>query len=87
MKSRFTEIMTSKWRGVLRKSWNSERPLVFYRVALTKTLGVHRAKEIRSRITWRMDLWERFLHTGMVGDAEAEEASREGRSSSGGEEE
>ena len=34
-----------------------------------------------------MDLWERCLHTGLVGDAEAEGAAREGRAASGGEEE
>ena len=34
-----------------------------------------------------MDLWERGLHTGLVGDAEAEGAAREGRATSAGEEE
>ena len=34
-----------------------------------------------------MDLWERGLHAGLVGDANEEGASREGRSANGGEEE
>ena len=34
-----------------------------------------------------MDLWERGLHVALVGDAEAEGATREGRAVSGGEEE
>ena len=34
-----------------------------------------------------MDLWERGLHTGQVGDAEAEGAAREGGFASRGEEE
>ena len=34
-----------------------------------------------------MDLWERGLHSGLVGDAEAEGAVREGRADSGEEEE
>ena len=34
-----------------------------------------------------MDLWERGLHAGLVGDADAEGAAREGRAASGGEEE
>ena len=34
---------------------------------------------IRARITRRMDLWERGQHAGLVGDAEAEGAAREGR--------
>ena len=50
-------------------------------------MGNRRAREIWSRITRRMDLWERGLHAGLVGDAKAEEATREGRAASGGEEE
>ena len=34
-----------------------------------------------------MDLWERGLHAGLVGDAEAEGSTREGRAAIGGEEE
>ena len=34
-----------------------------------------------------MDLWDRGLHAGLVGDAEAEGAAREYRAASGGEEE
>ena len=39
------------------------------------------------QITRRMDLWERGQHAGLVGDAEAEEAAREGRSAFSSEEE
>ena len=45
-----------------------------------KTLGVRKAQDIRAQITRQMDLWERGLHMGLVGNAEAEGASREGRS-------
>ena len=51
-----------------------------------KTLGIRRAKEIRAQITRQMDLWERGIHTGLVGDAKAEGAAKEGRAASGGEE-
>ena len=34
-----------------------------------------------------MDLWERGQHAGLVGDAEAEGAAREGRAAFRGEEE
>ena len=84
---RFTTILAAEWRGVLSQSWNSERPLVFSNVVLTKTLGVRRAHEIRARITRRMDLWERVQHAVLVGDAEAEGAAREGRAAFSGEEE
>ena len=49
-------------------------------------MGVHRAQEIRAWITWRIDLWERGRHAGLVGDAETEAAAREVRAASGGEE-
>ena len=87
MGRRFTAILAAEWRGVLARNWNSERPLVFAHVILTKTLGVRRAREIRLRITRRMDLWERGLHAGLVGDAKAEGAAQEGRAASGGKEE
>ena len=51
-----------------------------------KTFSVRREKGIQARITRRMDLWERGIHTGLVGDAEAGGAAREGRAASGGEE-
>ena len=37
---RFTAILAAEWRGVLDRSWNSERPLAFAHAMLTKTLGV-----------------------------------------------
>ena len=43
--------------------------------------------EIWSRVSMRMDLWERGLHKILVGDAEAEGTSHEGRATRGGEEE
>ena len=84
---RFMAILAAEWRRVLNRSWNSERPLVFAHVVLTKTLGIYRAQEIRARITRRMDLWERGQHADLVGDAEAEGAAREGRSAFSGKKE
>ena len=83
---RFTAILDLECRRVLDRSWNSEIPLVFAHVVLTKKLGVHRAQENRARITRRMYLWDRGIHTGMVGDAKVEGATQEGRAASGGEE-
>ena len=62
-------------------------PLLFSQVFLTNNLGIHRDREICASITRWMDLWERGLHTVLVGDTEAEGAVREGRSASRGEEE
>ena len=72
--------------GVISRSWNSERPLVFAHVVLTKMLGVRWAREIKARITRRMELWGRGQHAGLVGDAEAEGAAREGRAAFSGKE-
>ena len=79
--------MAAEWREIQGRTWNSDRTLIFAWVVLTKTLGVRRAREIRAMITRQMDLWERGLHAGLVGDAEVEGAAREGRATSGGEEE
>ena len=73
---RFTAILAADWKRVIVRSWDSKSPLlVFAHVVLTKTLGVCRAKDIRARITSPMDLWKRGLHTGPVGDANAEGAA------------
>ena len=40
----FTAILAAEWQGVLNRSWNSEIPLVFAHVVLTKTLGICRAR-------------------------------------------
>ena len=80
MGRRVTAILAEEWWGVLNRSWNSERPLVFANIILTNNLGVHRAQEIRARITRRMDLWERGQHEVLVEDAKVEGAAREGKS-------
>ena len=82
----FTEILATVWRGVLVRSWNSERLLVFAHVFHANTLDVSRAQKIRALITRHMELWERGLHAGLVVDSKAEEAAREGRATSGGKE-
>ena len=79
---RFTAILAAKWRGVLRRKLNFERPSVFAHIVLIKMLGVRRTREIQARITIRMDLCERGLHAGLVVDTEAEGAVREGRAAS-----
>ena len=53
---------------MLDRKWNSEIPLVFAHVVLTKILGAHKAREIRARINRRIDLWERGIHADLVGD-------------------
>ena len=62
--------------GLLNKIWNSERPLIFACVVLTKMLSARKDRDIRSRFTSRMKLWERGIHVGLVGDTEGEGYSR-----------
>ena len=52
--------------------WDYEIPLLFSHVVLTRTPGVHKASEIRAKIDHFLDLWERGIHTGPVGDELAE---------------
>ena len=48
---RFTEIWVAEWQVFLGRSWNSERPLDFAHVFLTKMSGVRRDQEIRALLT------------------------------------
>ena len=84
---RFTAILAAEWRGFLGRSWNSNMPLVFAHVIITKMFSVQRAKEIWEQITNWIDLWDRGIHTGPVWESEAEGDDREGRASSRGEDE
>ena len=63
---------------MLNRKWNAERPLIFSHVVLTRTLGARKDREIQVRIDRQLDLWERGIHAGMVGDALAEGRAREG---------
>ena len=64
----FTSILAVECREVLGRTWKSERTLIFAHNVLAETLVVRRAREIRARITRRMDLWGRVLHMALVGD-------------------
>ncbi|KAI2506075.1 hypothetical protein MHU86_8396 [Fragilaria crotonensis] len=74
---RFIAILTSEFRGVRERRWNSERPLVFVATVLQTTQGVRRAKDIRSRLAQRMDLWDQGHFKALVDDAEGEVLSRQ----------
>ena len=87
VRRRFTSILAAEWWGILGRSCNSKSPLVFPHVILTKNLGIRRTKDICANITRGVELWERGLHAGLVGDSEVEGEDREGRAASGREEE
>ena len=64
---RFTAVLAEEWRGLLYCKWNSEQPLVFAHVVLTRTLSACNSRVIQERIDRQLDLWERGIHTGLVG--------------------
>ena len=76
MEHRFIVILAAEWRGVLDRKWNSKISLVFFHVVLTNNLRPHKAREFLARIDHQLDLWERVIHTGLVGDALAEVTAR-----------
>ena len=73
---RFLQILTEEFSRVRERQWNSERPMVFIGVILQKGDGVVRAKDIRQRMTQRMDLWEQGHYVALVDDTEAGLAAR-----------
>jgi hypothetical protein len=67
---RFLTILTNEFRSVRMRLSNSEKPLVFVAVILEKAPGVKSAKDIRARLTTRMDLWLQGSHKALVTDTE-----------------
>ena len=43
---RFTKVLDAEWCEVIDHKWNSERPLVFPHVVLTRTLSARKARYI-----------------------------------------
>ena len=82
VRCQYVEVLATEWQGVLNRCKNSEIPLIFSPVVLTNTLGIQRARDIRTWLSRRMKLWERGLHVGLVGDAYADGGDREDRDSS-----
>ena len=76
---RFITILVHEFRLVrFQRIANSERPIVFVSVILQKTHGVRCAKDIRQRLTQRMDLWEAGAYEALVNDTELEANARLG---------
>ena len=73
---RFLTILVSEFCGARERRWNSERPLVFVATVLQTTPGVRRSKDIRLRLTQRMDLWDQGQFKALVDDTEGEVLSR-----------
>jgi hypothetical protein len=55
---RFLALLTTELNGIRKRQWNSEKFLIFQNVILQQTRNVKRARDIRQRISQRMDAWE-----------------------------
>ena len=72
----FVTILAVNCQEVIDQSWNSEIPLVFAHTFLINMLVIRWARDIWARLTHMMEFWDKVLHTGLVGDAEAEGETR-----------
>ena len=75
---RFLHMLVLEWQGVLKRDWNSEKPLAFPMVVLPTREGVKSAGSIRKLLTQRMDLWEQGKFQELVFDVEDEVLRRVG---------
>ena len=73
---RFVRLLADEFQGVLDRRWNSERPLILAKVILLTSRTVTRSADIRTRLSQRMDLWEKGLITSLIDDVEAEAGCR-----------
>ena len=55
---RFLNMFAAELRQVRERKSNSERALIFSAVVLRRESGIKRARDIKRRLTSRMDLWE-----------------------------
>ena len=61
-------LMASELRGVRERKWNSERPLILMACILRRKHGCVRAKDIKTRIASRIDLWRREKYDALIRD-------------------
>jgi len=67
---RFTSLLADEFDGILSRKCNSERPLVFSMVILQRTRNVRKSKDIKSRISKRLDAWEQGKFDMLVQETE-----------------
>ena len=55
----FVGILSVELDGIRARKWNAERVIVFQSVILQRAQGVKNYAQIRKRILFRLDLWNR----------------------------
>ena len=61
-------MLTAELNGIRTRKWNSEKFLAFQNVILQRVRTVKRARDIRQRLTRRMDAWEQGKFQMLVED-------------------
>ena len=75
---KFMALLAAEWRGILDWTWNYKIPVVFDNIILTKILSVCQVIDIQYMLSQIMDLWERGIHAGLMGDMGTEGVAHEG---------
>ena len=75
---RFIQIQTVVWQSVHLQHAKSEKALYFALIILRRTPNVKKAKDIKTRLEKRMDLWEQGKCACLVNDTVAEGAAAPG---------
>ena len=65
---RFLKLLDAEFQGIMDRTWNGERVIAFCCVILQTDPSVNGASSIRTRLTHRMDLWEKGLFAALVDD-------------------
>jgi hypothetical protein len=67
---RFIEMVSDSLEAILARKWNAEKFIVFSLVILQRSRNVRQSKDIRARISRRMDAWEEGKFDMLVQDTE-----------------
>ena len=65
---RFVSMMANLWQDVMDRKCNSEIPILFPTIILRKKYGIYKAKDIKRRITRRLDAWDNQKFDALVQD-------------------
>jgi hypothetical protein len=67
---RFIEILADMLPGIQARKMNADRFNVFQIVVLQRSREVKKAKDVRKRLTWRMDAWQQGKLSMLVQNTE-----------------
>ena len=65
---RFVGFLSIKVDGVCARKWNADRVIVFQSVILQCAQGVNKSAQIRKRILFRLNFWNRGAFDKLVKD-------------------